>query len=116
MVEEEFPETVSRGTSPIPSPLLRQNSNTSSASSSRDSVFRVISLSECPDEETGSNVALEGENNESVDARIAENEVTGSQSDSKEEPDIDDEDEDAGEGYTENMPELVNSKRFYAIG
>jgi len=119
VVEEEIPETVSRGTSPIPSPLLRQNSNTSSASSSRDSVFHPISLSKCLDEELSTNAPLEGENNESGYGPNAENDVIDSQSDSNGKQDIDDEGEDEGEEYTmytENMPELVNNKRFYAMG
>ena len=99
LVVEEIPETVSRGTSPISRTLLRQNSNPSSPSSSRDSVFRAISLSKCLDEDNEINLTP-----------IAESDVIGSKSDSKEEQDIDDERDE-----NENLPELVNSKRFYAI-
>lgn len=115
LVAEEAPETVSRGTSPIPSPLLvHQDSNTSSTSSS-DHVFRPIPSSEFPFTGTSDNAPFmednkepEPESNPAHDINDSENEAV------KDNQDISDEDE--GDEYTENMPELVNNRRFYAMG
>ena len=89
MVEEESAETISRGTSPISSPLLCRRSNPSNTSSSEDDVFCPIDLSERPAKEMGASDPLEDSNNEK--------------------------EENEGEEYTENMPELANN-RFYAMG
>lgn len=118
LVDEECPETVSRGTSPIPSPLLRRDSNTSSAPSS-DSVFRPISLSDCPHEEMVLNVPLQVETNDPEHESNSVNDGVDSQSGSKagEDYEVIDDEEDEGLEYTENMPGLVNGdKRFYAMG
>ena len=112
LVEEAVPETVSRGTSPFPSPLLRcRDSNTSSIPSSNGILFPPIEL---PDEETGVNVPFPVEDNETEHAPSPVDNTSDSRNESKE--DQDNEDEDEGEEYTENMPELVNNTRFYAMG
>lgn len=115
MVEEEEHETVSRGTSPIPSPLLARDSNSSSSPPSTSDEpyhFRPIKL---PDEETNGSFELPVEDNETARGPVSENAVIASHSDANVQIDVVDEDEDVGEEYTENMPELVNN-RFYAMG
>lgn len=106
---------MSRGTSLIPSPLLvPQDSNTSSTPS--DDVLRPIPSSEFPyTAETSDNTPFmednkeaEPESNPAHDINDPENETA------KDKQDISDEDE--GDEYTENMPELVNNRRFYAMG
>ncbi|PFX17297.1 SH3 and PX domain-containing protein 2A-like isoform X2 [Stylophora pistillata] len=113
MVEEEDPETVSRGTSPIPSPLLAQTSNNSSrplSCSDERYHFRPIKL---PEEETKKDFEFPVE--ETAHGSSSENAVIDSHGDEDKQPDVKDEDEEEGEEYTENMPELVN-KKFYAMG
>ena len=119
LVQEEDHETVSRGTSPMPSPLLSRDSNNSnSAHFTFDEVFSVHP-SESPDEETNVNVELPIQDTENERAPEVENAVSDSHSDKKEELEIEHEegeDEDEGKEYTENMPELVSNNRFYAMG
>ena len=109
LVEEEAPETVSRGTSPIPSALLRcRDSNTSSSSGS------LFHQSEFPAKETGVNASLPVEDNETEHAPNPVDDTSDARKESKEDQNNDDEDE--GEKYTEKMPELVKNTRFYAMG
>ena len=115
MVEEEDLETVSRGTSPIPSPLLAQssnNSNTPPPSSDERYHFRPIKL---PEEETKEDLEFPVEDEETVHGSSPENPLIDSHGDENQQPDVQDEDEEEGEEYTENMPELVNN-RFLAMG
>ena len=112
LVEEEAPKTVSRGTSPIPSALLCcRDSNTSSVTSSNGPLFHPI---EFPAKETGVNAPLPVEDNETEHAPNPVDDTSDARNESKEDQDNDDEDE--GGEYTENMPELVNNTRFYAMG
>lgn len=120
-VEEEDHETVSRGTSPMPSPLLRRDfNNSNSAHFTFDEVFSVHP-SESPDEETNVNVELPIQDTENERAPEVENAASDSHSDKKEDIEIEhqegvDECEDEGEEYTENMPELVSNNRFFVMG
>lgn len=115
-VEEETPETVSRGTSPIPSPILRQNSSESSKSSHCD-VFRFISLSQCQSDETGAKNRVQ--NIKTEHNSVLEDNALDSPLDSEEkdinETSVDDDENKEGEQYTENMPELIK-RRYYALG
>ncbi|KAM7440261.1 osteoclast fusion [Porites harrisoni] len=115
LVTEEAPETVSRGTSPIPSPLLvHQDSNTSSTSAS-DDVFHPIPSSEFPFTGTSDNAPFMADNKEPEPESNPAHEINDSENEAvKDNQDTSDEDE--GDEYTENMPELVNNRRFYAMG
>lgn len=123
LVPEEGHETVSRGTSPIPSPLLRgRDSNSSSSAHFSYDEPASVHPSEFPDEEANLNVELPIQDIETANAPEFENAVTDSHNDKKEEPgkereeEGEGEEEDEGEEYTENMPELVNNNRFYVMG
>lgn len=126
-VEEESQETVSRGTSPMPSPLLRQ---ASSSSKSPDCAFdkpdiahpsesldeeKSEKVSETPiqDTETALTVDCEDAVNTSHTNEGLQMEQEGNSEDKDHEKD---EGEDECQEYTENMPELVNDIRFYATG
>ncbi|KAL9981074.1 hypothetical protein ACROYT_G009733 [Oculina patagonica] len=124
LVQEEGNETVSRGTSPIPSPLLRRDSKGSSSAHFSFEEPVCVRPSESPDEEANMNDELSIQEIEISPAPEFASIVTDSHSDKKEEQEIEQEDEDEGEveveddgeEYTENMPELVNNNRFYAMG
>lgn len=122
LVQEEGNESVSRGTSPIPSPLLRRDSKGSSSAHFSFEEPVSVEPSESPDEEVNVNDEFPIQDPETACAPELENTVTDSHSDEKEEQEIEQEeegeveDEDEGEEYTENMPELVNDNRFYAMG
>ena len=115
LVTEEAPETVSRGTSPIPRQLLvHQDSNTSSTSAS-DDVFHPIPSSEFPFTGTSDNASFMEDNKEPEPESNPAHEINDSENEAvKDNQDTSDEDE--GDEYTENMPELVNNRRFYAMG
>jgi len=130
-VEEESQETVSRGTSPMQSPLLSRDS---SSSKSPDDAFDKpdgVQPSESLDEEVSKNVSgfpIEdaetthtpdfedvvdnSHTNEGLEMEDEENSEDKDQNNNE----GDDEDKDEGKEYTENMPELVSNKRFYATG
>ncbi|XP_020619009.1 SH3 and PX domain-containing protein 2A-like [Orbicella faveolata] len=130
-VEEESQETVSRGTSPMQSPLLSRDS---SSSKSPDDAFDKpdgVQPSESLDEEVSKNVSgLPIEDAETTHTPDFEDVVDNSHTneglemedeENSEDKDQnnnegDDEDKDEGKEYTENMPELVSNKRFYATG
>ena len=126
-VEEESQETVTRGTSPMPSPLLRQGSSSSKtpdcAFDKTDSVHSSESLSEevsekvielpIPDTETALAPDCEDAVNTSFTNEGLEMEDEG---DSEDKDDAKDGGEDEGQENAENMPELVNNIRFYATG
>lgn len=130
-VKEESQETVSRGTSPMPSPLLSRDSNSSKspdcAFDKPDSVQPSKSLDEgarenvcgvlIQDTETAHTPDFEDAVNNSHTNEGPEIEDEGSSEDKDQNNNEgDDEDKDEGQEYTENMPELVSNKRFYATG
>ena len=127
-VKEESQETVSRGTSPMPSPLLL----------SRDSNSSKIPVCTFEKPDSGQPPkSLDEEASENVSGLLIQDTETAHTADfedaiNNEGPEIDDEgnsedkdqnnnegddeDKDEGQEYTENMPELVSNKRFYATG
>lgn len=130
-VKEESQETVSRGTSPMPSPLLSRDSNSSKspdcAFDKPDSVQSSKSLDGGPRENVSGVLIQETETAHTHDFEDAVNNSHTNEGPeiedegSSEDEDLnnnegDDEDKDEGQEYTENMPELVSNKRFYATG
>ena len=127
-VKEESQETVSRGTSPMPSPLLlRRDSNSSKipvcAFENPDSGQPSKSLDEEASENVSGLLIQDTETAHTLDSEDASNnegpeiEDEGNSEDKDQNNDKgDDEDKDEGQEYTENMPELVSNKRFYATG
>ena len=130
-VKEESQDTVSRGTSPMPSPLLSRDSNSSKspdcAFDNPDSIQLFKSLDEGASENISGLLIQDTEAAHTPDFEDADNNSHTNEGPeiedegSSEDKDLnnnegDDEDKDEGREYTENMPELVSNKRFYATG
>lgn len=126
-VEEESQETVSRGTSPMPSPLLSRDTNSSNGPD--DDKPDSVQPSGSPDKEASENVSgypiqdaetahspvFEDVNNSHTNEGVEIEDEGNSEDKDQNNNEGDDEDKDEGQEYTENIPELV-SKRFYATG
>lgn len=126
-VEEESHETVSRGTSPMPSPMLSRGSSSSKSPHFTFNKPDSVHPSKSPDEEASENVGkLPIQDTEIARAPDFEDAVNNShtneeqemvdEGNSKDKEEDENEGEEEGQEYTENMPELVNNKRFYAMG
>ena len=130
-VEEESEETVSRRMSPMPSQLLSRDSNSSNGPDDTFGKPDSVQPSESLEKEASENVSGrpiqdaetthtpdfdDAVNNSHTNEGIEIEDEGNSEDKGQNNNEGDDEDKDEGQEYTENMPELVSNKRFYATG